>query len=202
MSQFGKLFRFIVAYWNKLLVFAAFIIGTIGSFWVDPPYTPGSDNAEALAHFAKFIIAGIIGLMAPLMLNWFNKKKYAIGWLIVAGVSLYLSITVYFEYHKLFVEWTRYHIVENNDKDEKKVLVIGSREDLREDVKDFVRENPSMSDKELLQNAAWKPSNVWKEDAIRRRRHTLSMKYVLFTPIFAIFMIAVAQAMICIMSKE
>ena len=201
-QQPGNLLKFIVAHWKRLSLSAAFIMGTIGSFWVSPPYTPGSDNAATLTHFAKFIVAVIIGLMIPLMMKWFNKKEHALPWGMVAAAALILSITVFFAYQKRFGEWTLYHTIKQNDKDKKKLLVIGSRDDIRDDVKEFVRNNSSISNRELLQYAAWKPSYVWKEEAIRHRRRILSAMYVLFTPLFAIVMVAVAQVMNCVMSKE
>lgn len=194
--------KFITSQWKKLSLSAAFIMGSIGSFWVNPPYTPGSSKAETLTHFARFVVAIVVGLMVLPIINKSDKKAHALFWGKIAAATLIISVAVFFVYQKRFGEWTLYHTVRQNDKDEKKLLVIGSKNDIRDDVKEFVRENPSLSNRELLQNAAWKPSYIWKEEAILHRRLILSAMYVIFTPLFAIVMVAVAQVMNCAMSKE
>ncbi len=188
----GNPLRFIQSQWKKLLPIAAFIMGTIGSFWISPPYTPGSDKAEALTHFAKFIVAVVVGLMILPMLKKSDKKVHAPFWGKVAAASLIAGIIAFFAYQYLLGEWTLVH--------NKKFLVIGSA--VKPDVEEFVRNNPSMTNWELLRYAAWNPWNIWTAESILHRRLVLATMYVLFTPLFAVTMVAVAQLMQCARSKE
>jgi hypothetical protein len=189
----------IVPIWKKLLPVAAFIIGTISSIGVDPPYSPGSESAGNLVNFARFIVAAFIVLIVMPTIKKRETKVQAKIWARVAAIALIASIVVYFVYDNWRGEWTVTHRI---SKEKQKVIVIGPRDELREDVKPFVANNRDMTDWELLSNAAWSPYKIWKSESIRRRRFILSIMYIFFTPLFALTMVAVAQVMNCAGSSE
>jgi hypothetical protein len=198
-DQPANILESIVPLWKKLLPIAAFIMGTIGSIGVDPPYSAGSDNANNLINFARFIVAAVIVLMVLPTIKKVDRKRQAMLWGKVAVIALIASIAVFFIYDNKRGEWTVTHKI---GKDKQKVLVVGSRDDLRDDAKEFVANNPDVTDWELLNNAAWSPYKIWDIESIRRRRFILSAMYVLFTPLFAVTMVAVAQVMNCAIGKK
>lgn len=184
----------IVPIWKKLLPVAAFIIGTISSIGVDPPYSPGSERAGDLVNFARFIVAAFIVLIVMPTIKKRETKVQTKIWGRVAAIALCASIVVYFVYDNWRGEWTVTHWI---SKERQKVIVVGPRDELRDDVKEFVAKNRDMTDWELLSNAAWTPYKIWKGESIRRRRFILSLMYILFTPLFALTMVAIAQVMSC-----
>jgi len=189
----------ILSQWKKLLPIAAFIMGTIGSIGVDPPYSAGTDQSNALVNFARFIVAAIIVLMVIPTIKKVDRNRQTMLWGKVAACALIASIAVFFIYDNKRVEWT---ITHKMGKDKQKVLVIGSRDELRDDAKEFVANNPDVTDWELLNNAAWSPYKIWNIESIRKRRFILSAMYVLFTPLFAVTMVAVAQVMNCVTDEK
>jgi hypothetical protein len=187
-----------VPIWKKLLPVAAFIIGTVSSIGVDPPYSPGSDKAGDLVNFARFIVAAFIVLIIMPRIRKKEKRDCAILWGKVAAIALIASIVVYFVYDNWRGQWTVTHRI---SKAKQKVIVVGPRDELRDDIKEFVANNRDMTDWELLSNAAWSPYKIWKGEAIRQRRFILSVMYILFTPLFALTMVAIAQVMTCAGSR-
>jgi hypothetical protein len=198
-QQFLAKLSNIVPIWKELLPVAAFIIGTVSSIGVDPPYSPGSEGAANLVNFARFIVAAFIVLIVMPTIKKRETKVQAKIWGRVAAIALTASIVVYFVYDNWRGEWTVTHRI---SKEKQKVIVVGPRDELRDDVKEFVANNRAMTDWELLSNAAWTPYKIWKGESIRRRRFILSMMYILFTPLFALTMVAVAQVMSCTGSRE
>jgi len=188
-----------VPIWKKLLPIAAFIIGTISSIGVEPPYTQGSERAGDLVNFARFIVAAFIVLIVTPTIRKRETKVQAKLWGKVAAIALSASIVVYFVYDNWRGEWTVTHRI---SKEKQKVIVVGPRDQLRDDVKEFVANNPDMTDWELLGNAAWSPYKIWKGESIRRRRFILSVMYILFTPLFALTMVSIAQVMSCAAGSE
>lgn len=178
--------------WKKLLPAATLIIGTIGNFWDTPPPDLGGDSPKALAHFAQFIVTILIGLMVLPMMKWCCRKTHAWLWGKVAAVALIAGIVAFFAYQHLLGQWTVTH--------GSRVLYVGT--EVRQDVKEFVQNNPSMPKYELLEYAGWDPRNVWTEKSLLHRRLILSGVYILCTPLFAIAVVAVAQLMYCAGSRE
>jgi hypothetical protein len=189
----------IVRQWKKLLPVAGFIIGTISSIGIEPPYSPGSDRASDLVNFARFIVAAFIVLTVMPRIKKKEQLEQAKLWGKVAAIALIASIVAFFVYDNWCSQWTITHRI---SKEKQKVIVVGPRDELRDDVKEFVANNRDMTDWELLSNAAWSPYKIWKGESIRRRRFILSVMYILFTPLFALTMVAVAQVLNCAGSRE
>ncbi|WP_298273583.1 hypothetical protein [Geobacter sp.] len=188
--------------WKKLWSVAAFITGIIGSFWVSPPYIAGSDQAATLTHFAKFVVAAIVALMLLPMVKRSDRQAYAILRRKIAAAALVVSIVAFFGYQRLYEEWVVTPMVKNK----KLVLVTGSRV-VDRDVREFMAQYSSLhkqriSNWELLHYAAWSPWKIWTKESILRRRRILSVLYVLITPVFAVTMVAIAQAISCTVSRE
>jgi hypothetical protein len=186
-----KLLGRLVKQWKLLIPIATWIMATIGSFWVPPPPDLSSQN-EPLVSFGKFIVTVLLGLMILPMIKWGGRKKYAWLWGKITVVALISGIIAFFTFQQLLSNWT----VKHGDK----VLYIGTV--VKQDVVPFMEAHPSMTKEELLQSAGWAPKNIWTEKSLRRCRLILSALYVLFTPLFAITIMSVAQVIYCAGSTQ
>ena len=110
-----------VPIWKKLLPIAAFIVGTISSIGVAPPYSQGSERASDLVNFARFIVAAFIVLIVTPTIRKRETKEQAKLWVKVAAIALSASIAVYFVYDNWRGEWTVTHRI---GKVTQKVIVV------------------------------------------------------------------------------
>ena len=181
-EQIGK-------YWNILADAAAVVLGIIGTFLYPPPTEIAKDNEQWLG-LAKFIIAGLLGLLFVFALRW-NRKSDAGNWWITGLIFLALSVGAFFAYNHLTTLWTcpcfdgRVVIGRSDQKTE-----LGRSK------------NPDTSCRELLEDNQCIADRLWRDDSIKGNRFILAAMYIACMPLFTICIVAIIQAIFCMLQNE
>ena len=169
--------------WLPLAQGGLWIGGILGGFLMPPPIGISAGDEKIWLRLGQFIIAVVLGLVFLAARRW-GRQQYSLRWGGAALLFLVIAIAAFFRYQQLTLDWTGTYI---GDK-----VVIGS--ELTPQGRNYISENPKLSNDELIFKFAGKTEQIWTRDSINHRRLLLAATYVSCLPLFTICLMSVVQA--------
>jgi len=164
-----------------LAVGAILLAGTAGAF-APPPEIVGADPGESRS-FAAFASAAIVALAILPYLLWRGAMRPMTS-IVLAGVALTLGVGSFgVNGYADRICTARYANT---------AVVIGT--DLTSLGEAYRRENPDLSNEDLLFDAAGVPERIWTERSVGRCKALVSGTYFLWIPFLVVCLLAAAQA--------
>ncbi len=158
-------------------------MGIVGGFVLPPPIGISPEDEKIWQRLGRFVVTILVGLLFIAARRW-DKNKHFRGWTIAAGAWLVLAVVAFLGYQSLLSSHTCTHV--------SKRLVIGTV--YTPQGLTYVQKNPGISCRDLLDDFAGKPDDIWTEESIHRNRMILAEVYISCLPLFAICLMAILQA--------
>lgn len=173
--------------WNVIAEVAAWLSAIIGGFLREPPTTYVESSGQ-IARFGQFFLTLALGLMLIPVFR-FQKKGHFLRWFASAVVLVALASLIFFSYNHYNTSWTCEY--------SQRRIIIGPDSALTDHGKEYKKDNPELTNAEVVWNHSGKVDEIWTSDSIQQRHLRLSVIYVLCLPICAASVLCVVQAFYC-----
>ena len=194
-----QLINFFQKNWNILIIAAGVIVTIVSKFAIPPKFTTHLIYSEVdYDSFAKFIVAGCIGLFL-IPATFLKERKHVKLWSIVSVILFIAAFALQFVYFHLFDEKTVW------EEDSQSRYVIGDtyKPEAKKQIDSFAVANPKIElTPSLLIAGMDGAENIWPQNEIVSNLRSIIFLFITTVIAYALFVMSLMQALYCASIKR